>query len=366
MLMNTKIKTGISGDIYLQKYVNNFNKEDNLKSNENEKINKEQLKNKLELIDLISKEKPEIIEKFEIVDYIGSGGESIVFKGKIKNINQFVTMKFILGQIKLNEIHISKILKHQHLIDYYGFSDVVKNQMHVIIMEYAHFGNMKDFRKNVIKRAYFSESLIGFFVVQILKGLYYMHIICKIAHLDLKPENIIIDQYLNAKIIDFSISLDYSQITSKKITLLCKGTNFYMAPEVLSSKKININYLNKVDLYSLGVIIYYFMFNSYPYGLTSEISNNFNKISETIEKNDLKFEEKEEIQFYSPSLIDFTKKLLEKDIDKRINIFEALNHDFIKKSNVLYEEKEKIYNAGNFLIYLMTDHLKSFNDLMKI
>ena len=78
-------------------------------------------------------------------------------------------MKFILGQIKLNEIHISKKLKHQHLIDYYGFSDVVKDQIHVLIMEYSHFGNMKHFRKNVIKRAYFSESLIGIFVVQIFK-----------------------------------------------------------------------------------------------------------------------------------------------------------------------------------------------------
>jgi hypothetical protein len=51
--MNTKFKTGISGDIYLQKYDNCYSKEENLKNNENEKINKEQLKNKLELIDLI-------------------------------------------------------------------------------------------------------------------------------------------------------------------------------------------------------------------------------------------------------------------------------------------------------------------------
>ena len=61
MLMNTRFKTGISGDINLQKYDNDCCKEENLKNNENEKINKEQLKNKLELIDLISKEKPEII-----------------------------------------------------------------------------------------------------------------------------------------------------------------------------------------------------------------------------------------------------------------------------------------------------------------
>ena len=367
--LNSLYETGIShNNIYIDKNKNNdINNKNYICNNYKEEkieINKEQLKNKEYLIKLIQNGKKEFLEIFEILNYIGSGGESIVYKGKIKNSNKFVTMKFIYennDNINMNEIGIAKILKNQNIVDFYGFENVVKNKLDVIIMEYAHFGNMKDFKKNVLKRAYFSESLIGYFAVQILKGLYYMHIICKIAHLDLKPENIIIDQYLNAKIIDFSISLNYSQITSKKIRLSCRGTSFYMAPEVLSSKIINVKDLNKVDLFSFGVIIFYLAFGYLPYGLTSEISNDFNKIAEKIEKNELEIKENE---FYSNCFNDFLKRLLEKDINKRINIFEAINHDFIKKSNILFEEKEKTYNVGNFLVYLMTDHLKTFNDLV--
>lgn len=361
--LNSINETGMSrGDIYIDKNKNNdINNKNYISNNYKEEkieINKEQLKNKEYLIKLIQNGKKEFLEIFEILNYIGSGGESIVYKGKIKNSNKFVTMKFIYNNINMNEIGIAKILKNKNIVDFYGFENVVKHKLDVIIMEYAHFGNMKDFKKNVLKRAYFSESLIGYFAVQILKGLYYMHIICKIAHLDLKPENLIIDQYLNAKIIDFSISLNYSQITSKKIRLSCRGTSFYMAPEVLSSKIINVKDLNKVDLFSFGVIIFYLAFGYLPFGLTSEISNDFNKIAEKIEKNELEIKENE---FYSNCFNDFLKRLLEKDINKRININQALNNYWINGAKILLNEKEKTFNASNFLIYLLTDHFINFD-----
>ena len=70
------------------------------------------------------------------------------------------------------------------------------------------------------------------------------------------------------------------------------------------------------------------------------------------------------IKFF-PVFIDFLKKLLEKDIDKRININEALNHDWIKGANILFEEKEKMYNISNFLIHLITENILNFNEYIK-
>ena len=56
---------------------------------------------------------------------------------------------------------------------------------------------------------------------------------------------------------------------------------------------------------------------------------------------------------------------MEKDIDKRININDAINHEWIKGGNILFEEKEKVFNISNFLIYIMTDHFFNFNKYIK-
>ena len=97
---------------------------------------------------------------------------------------------------------------------------------------------------------------------------------CKIAHLDLKPQNIIINDYSNVKIIDFSVSLSYSKIKTKEIQLPLVGTSFYMAPEIVWNKTIKIEDLNKVDLFSLGIILYNFSFDVYPFDLEYEDINN--------------------------------------------------------------------------------------------
>ena len=53
-----------------------------------------------------------------------------------------------------------------------------------------------------------------------------------------------------------------------------------------------------------------------------------------------------------------------RNIDKRININEAFNHFWIKGADILFNEKEKLYNAGSFLAELITDHISSFNIYM--
>ena len=71
-----------------------------------------------------------ILEKFEILDYIGSGSESKVFKVKEKKSNKMVTMKMINKQKgdknNLNEYIISHKLKHMNIIDYYGGFEIKK------------------------------------------------------------------------------------------------------------------------------------------------------------------------------------------------------------------------------------------------
>ena len=87
--------------------------------------------------------------------------------------------------------------------------------------------------------------------------------------------------------------------------------------------------------------------------------DDYNKIYKKINNNNLVIKKD---KYYSSQFNDFLSKLLQKDINKRININEAKNDYWIKGANILFEEKDKILNCNNFLIYLCSDSLKNFND----
>ena len=312
------------------------------------------------LEDLI-KECPNFIENFELLNCIGTGSESKVYKVNYKKYNKDIAMKIIKRnkgeKMNINEVIISKKLKNKNVIDFYGISNIKNDEIDCIMMEYGNLGNLKTFKTQTLKRNYLSESFLCYISYQILNGLNYCYR-CKIAHLDLKPQNIIIDNQLNIKLIDFSISIDYSKINSEFIQIPLKGTNFFISPEALDNKTIKVKDINKVDLYSLGVILYYFAFGYYPFGLTYEDANDYDKIYDKIMKD---LEIKNEKNYYSGHFVDFLKKLLEKDIDKRIDIHEALNHYWIKGVDILLNEKEKTNNIGNFLVYLISAHIMAFD-----
>ena len=309
-------------------------------------------------------------EGFEIINYIDSGSESVVYTSLISCKNKEGKKKSMSAILKLilyqksekenkNEITISFKLKNRNVIDFYSYSQIEKNKSSLLVMENAEFGNLRNFQKNILKRNVLSETLLCFFAFQILNGIAYIHK-CKIAHMDIKPQNIVIDNELNTKLIDFSISLNYAnENLEKEILLPCRGTLLYMSKEVLNSEKIKVKDLNKVDLYSFGVILYNLAFGCYPYKLTYKEQDDLDLILEKMENKKLDF--RNDIN-YSSYFIDFLSKLLEKDINKRINIYETLNHYWIKGANLLLDEKEKSYYNNNFICYLLANHIKMFED----
>lgn len=298
------------------------------------------------------------MESLELKELIGLGSESHVYKTIVKKINKPVTMKIIYNNKKhsknLKEVEIANKLKNKNVINFFGLQNLKNEKFDCdcILMEYSKFGNLRQFQKNYLKSNYMTESMICYFSYLILKGLKYCHK-SKIAHLDIKPQNIIIDETLNLKIIDFSISINYREIKSK-IKLRHQGTEHYMAPEVINSAIIKVNDLEKVDLFSLGVMLYNFAFSSYPNECTDD--DNEEELDNTIDK----FIEESKFQ-YSKYFIDFIKKLLERDINKRINIKQAMEHEFIKGAEIILQEKEKLNNANIFLTYLIFDYFQSYN-----
>ena len=247
----------------------------------------------------IKQNNPELDDIFEFQEYIGSGAESNVYKTKLKKNGKTVANKIIVIKERekkriFNEIMISKKLKHQNIIDFYGCYEVKENEVSCIVIEYSKFGNLRDFTKNVLKRKFYTETFICFIAYQILTALKYLEL-CKVAHLDLKPQNITINEFLTVKLID-----------------LCKDFN------------------NKEEIYNI------------------------------IMNSEIEFEN----HSFSLHFIDFLKKLLEKDITKRIDINQALNHYWVKGAKLILDEKENLYNAGKFLSVLITDHIKDFNDYL--
>ena len=307
------------------------------------------VKNYLELKKLLE----EKMETFELQELIGYGSESHVYKSIIKKIKKPVTLKLVHNQkkhsINKKEIDIAFKLKNHYVIKLFGMKNIKDNKYDIdcLIMEYSKFGNLRQFQKNFIKRANLSESTLCYFSYQILKGLKYCHM-SKIAHLDIKPQNIIIDETLNLKLIDFSISIDYRN--KSIIKLPSNGTQHYMAPEVINSEIIDTKDLDKVDMYSFGAMLFNFAFGAYPDQITNE---------ELEEKFKYLREEKEKI--YSEYFIDFLSKIIEKDINKRLNIKQAMEHHWIKGAEILMEEKEKLSNANIFLSYLIFDFFQNFN-----
>ena len=89
-------------------------------------------------------------------------------------------------------------------------------------MEFAKFGDLYQFQKILNQKRYFSETLLAFITKQILDGLYYLHQ-SEIIHMDIKPQNILIDEKLNIKISDFSISFSYKNFS--------KNEKFYLYQE---------------------------------------------------------------------------------------------------------------------------------------
>ena len=260
----------------------------------------------------------------------------------------------------LKEIIIHNKLKNDNIIKYYNY--IEKKNIGCIVMEYAELGDLDNFNKIINTKRYFSEALLSFITFQILQGLLSLTK-SKIIHMDIKPQNILLDKNLIIKISDFSASFSYENYKkNQKILLPFSGTSLFMSPEVLSNEYIDYSFCNKVDLYSLGVVLYFLAFDQFPYGLDYSDKNNFGLILKKINCGKLIFPN---INIYSSKFLKFLNKLIERDIKKRINIYEALNDNWVKGGEILFNEKEKIDDNEIFLINMITDNIRCFNEYIK-
>ena len=195
-----------------------------------------------------------------------------------------------------------------------------------------------------------------------MEGLQYCHQ-CKIIHMDIKQQNILIDESLNIKITDFSVSQSYENCKNgSKFCLPLAGTSLYMSPEVLSKMEIDVEDCNKVDMFSLGTLLYNLAFGQFPYNLEFSDKKNFKGILDKITQKNLSFPVGKN---YSALFKNFLRGLLNKNLKQRFSIAEAMEDPWIRGAKLIFQEKEKMYDLEKFLINIVTDNIKLFNDYLK-
>ncbi|CAK9175589.1 unnamed protein product [Ilex paraguariensis] len=184
---------------------------------------------------------------------LGEGGFGSVFEWTLSNGTK-VAVKHLsaLGQVKksfLAEIETIGSIHHVNLVRLIGFC--AEKSYRLLVHEYMCNGSLDRwiFRRN-------QEDALGWqsrrkIILDIAKGLAYLHEDCrqKIFHLDIKPQNILLDENFNAKVSDFGLSKLIDKDQSQVVTTL-RGTLGYMAPEWLGSI-----ITEKVDVYSFGVVV---------------------------------------------------------------------------------------------------------------
>ena len=327
-----------------------------------------------ELNNYLIQHAPDFYEKFELLEFkkCGSAGSVLKAQTKLKTNNKnakskIVALKFLFNgkegnkakkEINHQEIMAHGSLKHKNIPQIYGYYKIGDNS--AIAMEYSHYGDLEHFKKKIIKRAPLSESLICYILGGLAEAVYYIHTHNKIIHMDIKQQNIVVDDYLNIKLTDYSISINYRNM--KYITLPMIGTCYYMSPEVLKKDTIPANYASKIDVYSIGVLLYLLAFCDYPYKLKDVDNKNYSQILKNIQQYDLEFPSDAD---NSKPFLNLIKNCLNKDIKQRYDIYQLMNDPFVKGYQIILNEKEKLYNAGKFVIDLMVDNIINFNEYLK-
>ncbi|OIW17644.1 hypothetical protein TanjilG_28994 [Lupinus angustifolius] len=186
---------------------------------------------------------------------LGRGGFGVVYEGVInigsttrvavKKLNNFLLQE-VEKEFK-NELNVIGLTHHKNLVRVIGFCEAESERL--LVFEYMSNGTLASLLFNGEKPSWKLRLQIAF---GIARGLLYLHEECstQIIHCDIKPQNILLDDYHNARISDFGLSKLLNMNQSKTNTVI-RGTKGYVAPEWFKNMPIT----SKVDVYSFGVLL---------------------------------------------------------------------------------------------------------------
>ncbi|CAN6478568.1 unnamed protein product [Victoria cruziana] len=268
--------------------------------------------------------------KYELGDEIGRGHFGYTCTARFKKgelRGQQVAVKIIPKAKMTTAIAIEdvrrevKILRaltgHSNLVQFY---DAYEDHDNVyIVMELCEGGELLD--RILARGGKYSEDDAKAVMVQILNVVAFCHL-QGVVHRDLKPENFLFttkDENSQLKAIDFGLS-DFVKPEDRLNDIV--GSAYYVAPEVLHR-----SYSTEADVWSIGVIAYILLCGSRPFWARTESG-----IFRAVLKADPSFDEPPWPSLSSDAK-DFVKRLLNKDLRKRMSASQALSHPWIRNYN---------------------------------
>lgn len=280
--------------------------------------------------------------RYEILDKIGSGGMAVVYRGKDRKLDRYVTIKVLREEFIGDEEFIERFrseacsaarLSHPNIVRAYDVGE--DGDVSYIVNEYIHGDTLKKAIKE--KAPFDSRSTINV-AIQIASALSQAHK-AHIVHRDIKPQNILVGTDGVVKVTDFGIARAATASTMTT-TANAAGSVHYFSPEQARGGYVD----EKSDIYSLGISMFEMITGVLPFQGNNSVSIALMHINDELP----------DIRQYNPnctpSLEGIIKKATMKKADERYANIDLLLADLIRaraditgavKKEVSAEKKEE-------------------------
>ena len=263
-----------------------------------------------------------INDKYRIIELIGTGGMSDVYKAVDVKTGEYAAIKFLKDDTKDNPTYVRRFeleaqagmnLNHPNIVKLLDASQFEGRQY--IVFEYVNGPTLKSY---IEKHGVFAPRMAVNIVGNILDAIGYAHG-KGIIHRDVKPQNVMIMANGTVKLADFGIARHVNAST-KSLTSNALGSVHYMSPEQAAGKEITC----QTDLYSVGIILFEMLTGTLPF-------NNANNVTVALMHINEKVKAPQEVNpGISHALNAVVLKATAKDMNKRYKSAAEMKNDLFR------------------------------------
>jgi serine/threonine-protein kinase len=205
-----------------------------------------------------------VIDKYRIVEEVGQGGMSVVYKGMDTSLNREVAVKVLHPHLASSdearkrferEAHAVAKLRHENILEIYDYSGLESPDSYIVT----------ELIRGRTLRAFIGEHPLAYpeiaamIVVETCRALSHAHAL-GVLHRDVKPENIMIREDGVLKLMDFGIAqiVDSQRMT---VTGQLLGSPAYMSPEHVEGRPLDF----RTDVFSVGILLYQLATGELPF-----------------------------------------------------------------------------------------------------